>query len=176
MMDQPFYRSRPLPTGELRGAHRVANSLIGSSASVFRQYAELGHEGLVFWLGVRAGDATYYMSAAAPVTDHGPGRVLFDAHAFGNAAQRARGHGLCLLAQVHTHPGDEARHSDGDDDLIPLPFEGMLSLVAPRYGADLVSLDDLVVHQFQDGRWVHIPQPGLELLPNLEDLRGHERD
>jgi hypothetical protein len=175
-MDRPFYRSRPLPRGELHGAHRVASSLIGSSAAVLRQYAELEHEGLVFWLGVRVGVATYYLSVAAPVTDHGPGHVLFDAHAFGDAAQRAREHGLCLLAQVHTHPGDEARHSDGDDDLIPLPFDGMLSLVVPRYGRELSSLDDLVVHQFQDGRWVHIPESGLELLPILEDLRGRETD
>lgn len=176
MTGLPLYRSKPLPTGELRGTHRVASSLIGGSASVLRQYAEFGHEGLVFWVGVRVGDATYYLSVVAPVTDHGPGHVLFDANAFGDAVQRARKHGLCLLAQVHTHPGDEARHSAGDDDLIPLPFEGMLSLVAPRFGRHLSSLDGLVVHQFQDGRWVHLPQAGLELLPRLEDLRGHEVD
>lgn len=171
-MTQPFYRTKPLPRGELRGTHRVSSALVASSASVLRQYAELRHEGLVFWLGLRVGETTYYLSVAAPATDHGPQRVLFDAQAFGDAAQRAREHGLCLLAQVHTHPGDEARHSDGDDDLIPLPFEGMLSLVAPRYGTDLVNLDGLVVHQFQDGRWVHIPCPGLEALPELEDCRG----
>ena len=172
-MSQPFYRMKPLPSGELRGTHRVLSSLIPSSASVLRQYAELEHEGLVFWLGLRVGEATYYLSVAVPATDHGPQHVLFDANSFGDAAQRARAHGLCVLAQLHTHPGDEARHSDGDDDLIPLPFEGMLSLIAPRYGADLVNLDGLVVHQFQDGRWVHIPHPGLEALPELEDCRGN---
>jgi hypothetical protein len=50
----------------------------------------------------------------------------------------------------------------------------MLSLVAPHYGADLHCVDDLVVHQFQEGRWVHIPQPGLKTLPQLEDLRGND--
>jgi hypothetical protein len=127
-------------------------------------------------MGVRVGDTSYYLSVVAPATDHGPQRVLFDARGFGEAVQSARERGLCLLAQVHTHPGDEAWHSDGDDKLIPLPFEGMLSLVAPRYGADLHRLEVLVVHQFQDGRWVHIPQAGLEALPNLEDLRGNDTE
>ena len=164
-------RSKPLPQGDLRGKHCVTASLIERSATVLRQYGELEHEGLVFWLGVRSDETTYYISVAAPVTDHGPGFVFFGARAFGDVARAARAHGLSVLAQLHSHPGDDARHSDGDDNLIPLPFEGMLSLIAPRYGADFDRVDDLVVHQFQDGRWVHIPHSDLTTLPNMEDLR-----
>jgi len=32
-----------------------------------------------------------------------------------------------ILCQVHSHPGSDTRHSDGDDELVLLPFEGMLS-------------------------------------------------
>ncbi len=73
---------------------------------------------------------------------------------FAEAARRARALGLGILAQVHSHPGDDTRHSDGDDELVVMPFEKMLSLVAPHYGRHLQSIDDFAVHQFQDRRWV----------------------
>jgi len=50
----------------------------------------------------------------------------------GRAARRL---GLAVMAQVHSHPGADTRHSDGDDELIVLPREGMFSLVIGRYGA-----------------------------------------
>ena len=46
------------------------------------------------------------------------------------------------------------RHSDGDDELIVMPFENMLSLVAPFYGRTVSSITDFSIHQFQNHRWV----------------------
>ena len=62
--------------------------------------------------------------------------------------------GLGVLAQVHSHPGRDTRHSDGDDDLIVMPFENMLSLVAPHYGRFLRTITDFSIHQYQDRFWV----------------------
>ena len=64
--------------------------------------------------------------------------------------------GLGILAQVHSHPGRDTRHSDGDDDLVVMPFENMLSLVAPYYGRAIRAITDFSVHQFQDRRWVFV--------------------
>ena len=157
--------------GELRGRHVFAPSIVGSSASILKEYAQHGHEGLTLLLGVRDSSASHYLSVAAPKTLHGPRSVLFDAQSFGAVVRSCREHNLAVLAQLHSHPGDDARHSDGDDELIPLPFEGMLSLVVPRYGAGLEVLEDFVVHQFQDGHWVHTPDATLHALPTLLDLR-----
>jgi hypothetical protein len=38
--------------------------------------------------------------------------------------------------------------------MILMPFEGMLSVVAPDYGRALHQIADFSVHQFQNGRWV----------------------
>jgi len=65
---------------------------------------------------------------------------------------------LGVVAQVHSHPGDDTRHSQGDDELVLMPFEGMFSLVVGRYGAGGITLEAGVgLHQFQDGRWVQVP-------------------
>jgi proteasome lid subunit RPN8/RPN11 len=64
---------------------------------------------------------------------------------------------LAVLGQVHSHPGGDTRHSDGDDDLIVLPHEGMFSLVVGRYGDGSVDpRDGAGLHQFQDRRWVRL--------------------
>ncbi len=55
----------------------------------------------------------------------------------GRAARRL---GLAVMAQVHSHPGADTRHSDGDDELIVLPREGMFSLVIGRYGEGFISV------------------------------------
>jgi proteasome lid subunit RPN8/RPN11 len=75
----------------------------------------------------------------------------------GAAADTARSFGLGIVAQVHSHPGSDTRHSDGDDRLVFMPFEGMFSLVVGQYGdGDIDPRGGAGLHQFQDGRWVRI--------------------
>ena len=79
------------------------------------------------------------------------------ATAVGAAARTARQRRLALLAQVHSHPGRDTRHSDGDDELVLMPYEGMFSIVAGRYGDDpLTPRGGAGIHQFQDETWVRV--------------------
>ena len=82
--------------------------------------------------------------------------------------------GLGLLAQVHSHPGDDARHSDGDDVLVLMPYEEMLSIVVPRYGdLGIWPISMCGVHQFQQRVW-RLCTGGLEnilLAPGVVDQR-----
>jgi hypothetical protein len=60
--------------------------------------------------------------------------------------------------------------------MVLMPFEGMLSIVAPRYGHfGLRPLDSLGVHQFQDGQWVVCARESVgesfHVLPTEIDLR-----
>ena len=89
---------------------------------------------------------------------------MASAAAVGDAARAARHNGLGILCQVHSHPGDDARHSDGDDELVLLPFEGMLSIVVLNFGLQFDGLDIACIHQFQSGRWV---------LCSQESVRAH---
>ncbi len=153
------YRTKPLPRGRLQGQFQLASDLVLQTQAALSRFDEAGrddggHEGLCYWAGCEAQGTTYLQAVFVPRARHGPASVFVSAAEFGEVARRARSQGFGILAQVHSHPGADARHSDGDDELIVMPFEGMLSLVAPHYGRTLRSVYDFTVHQFQDHRWV----------------------
>lgn len=134
------------------------------------------HEGLGFLAGYEIGELTLYATAIAPRADHGPRHVRCSEVQIAEATAAARGLGLGLLAQVHSHPADATGHSLGDDRMVFMPYEGMLSIVVPEYARfGLRPLDSLGVHQFQDGRWVLCERVSVRtnfaVLPGAEDLR-----
>lgn len=175
------HRTRPLPQGELRGRFILHKSVIDNTRDVLTNFAlaglvEGGHEGMVFWAGRELGSTVVILQAIVPDAEHSWGRVMASREAVGAAARAARGQSLGILCQVHSHPGDDARHSDGDDELVLLPFENMLSIVAPNFGTSFTALRKSCVHQFQDGRWVLCSPQSVEaniiVASSLVDLRA----
>lgn len=153
------HRLTPLPVGPVRGRLVVNNAVIEATKSALQRFAGADgrHEGVVFWLGRVVGADTYVLSALVPRADHGRGRVIVSETDVGLAARAARRRALAIVAQVHSHPGDDTRHSDGDDRLVLMPFEGMFSVVVARYGdGGLIPDEGVGLHQYQDGRWVKI--------------------
>jgi proteasome lid subunit RPN8/RPN11 len=179
--DPPVYRTRPLPVGELRGSFLLAQSVITATREALTSFAlsgirDGGHEGMAFWAGRETDRATCILQAIVPNANHSSQRVMASAEAVGSAARAARKNGLGILCQVHSHPGSDARHSDGDDDLVLLPFERMLSVVVPGFGLYFSNLDGACVHQFQDGKWVLCSAKSVTanmiVVPSCVDLRG----
>jgi proteasome lid subunit RPN8/RPN11 len=165
--DPPVYRTKPLPTGALRGEYLLAGDVLDTTREELVGFAlkgirDCGHEGLVFWGGRQSGDLTAITTVIVPEVQHSHGRVNVSRRAYGIAARRARKRGILLLAQVHSHPGSDNRHSDGDDEMIGLPTEGMLSVVVPNFGVRFCGLADAGVHQFQEGRWVLCSEDSVE--------------
>lgn len=159
---QPAYRLRPLPSLPARGRLIVAAEVPLATSRILTSFRgdDGAHEGIAFWLGRVLGDDTYVMAAIQPDAVHTFGSVSAPAEAVGAVSRRARALGLGVVAQVHSHPGDETRHSDCDDELVLLPFEGMYSLVVARYGhGTLEPGGGLGLHQFQVGRWVQVSDP-----------------
>lgn len=178
--DWPVYRTKPLPRGEIRGRYVVSEPLIAATREALISFAlagidDGGHEGIAFWAGRETGDWTLLVQVIVPDAEHSEGRVMVGREAVGRAARVARRQGLGILCQVHSHPGGDARHSDGDDELVLLPFENMLSIVVPRFGQHFTNLAGACVHQFQDGRWVLCsPQSVAQdmiISPSVIDLR-----
>lgn len=174
------YRTRSLPHGEVRGLFFVTESVVGATRDALVSFAlsgiyDGGHEGIVYWAGREMPNCTVFLHAIVPRAEHSWGRVMVSREEIGRTQRSARAKKLGILCQVHSHPGDDARHSDGDDDLVLLPFEGMLSIVAPRFGADVRGIEDLTVHQFQDGRWVLCSRSSVNecfvVVPAVTDLR-----
>ncbi|HEX2879780.1 MAG TPA: Mov34/MPN/PAD-1 family protein [Polyangiaceae bacterium] len=123
----------------------------------FRGEPSQRHEGLVFWAGRVVGRDSYVLAAIVPDCEHAPYRVFASEAAMGAVARVARQAHLGVVAQVHSHPGSDTRHSDGDDEMIFMPFEGMFSLVVAGYGdGSLLPEEGAGLHQFQDGLWVKV--------------------
>jgi len=160
------HRRNPLPTAAARGHLIVAQQVLPPTRAALQASSgsDGRHEGLVLWLGRTAGTSTVVLSALVPTTDHGPQKVLCDEHAVGVATHAAHTVGLGVVAQVHSHPGGDTRHSDGDDQLVLMPFENMFSLVAGHYGHGDLLLPAAGLHQYQDGRWVQVTNPDAMII------------
>jgi proteasome lid subunit RPN8/RPN11 len=169
MDDMSVHRLRPLQVRRARGCLVVPTSVLDATQAAlkrFRGAAGDRHEGLVFWAGRVVDGNSYVLTSVLPNCDHGPYRVFADERAMGAVARAARREQLGIVAEVHSHPGDDTRHSDGDDDMIFMPFEGMFSLVVARYGDGSMLPDGGAgLHQFQDGLWVKVAPGQLVLRP-----------
>lgn len=166
------FRRTPLPTGPARGRLIVARDVMAATTLALRGHVgpDGPHEGVVFWLGRIVMPNTYVLSMLVPPSEHGRGFVRVPAAALGNAGRAARAMGLAFVCQVHSHPGRDTRHSEGDDQMVPLPCEGMFSVVVGRFGdGGLTPEEGAGLHQFQDGRWVHVSQaePAMVVVPSL---------
>lgn len=178
--EYPVYRTRQLPVAPLVGQFLLSENVIRDTrealvASALAGLSDRGHEGLVFWAGAQHGPLTVFTTVVIPPTDHRHGGVFVTERGFGAAVRVARAQRLLILAQVHSHPGNDARHSDGDDELIVMPFAGMLSVVVPWFGVGWQRLETACVHQFQSSAWVLCTQDsvreGITVAPALVDAR-----
>jgi len=165
-----LHRTRPLPRRAAIGTLLVPESVLNRTHALLRCAGtrDPAHEGLVWWLGRHVDRDTIVLACHAPSCMSGPGYVRADAAATGAAARAARALRLGIVAQVHSHPGRDTRHSDGDDDLILMPYEGMFSLVVANYGSGSLLPDEGAgLHQLQSGQWIQteITPPALLVIP-----------
>lgn len=156
------HRMTHLPTAVNRGRLIIPASVLAATKAALQRFygADGRHEGLVYWMGRRCDADALVISAVVPVSDHGRQHVFVAEAEVGNMSRRARSMGLAIVAQVHSHPGSDTRHSDGDDKLILMPYEGLFSLVVANYGdGSLLPSQGAGLHQYQDRRWVQIAPP-----------------
>jgi hypothetical protein len=175
---QPHRYERALPQGELRGRFTITDAAVNAAERLLPSFRgpDGDHEGIVFLLGRELPGLTIFTSVLAPDADHGEGHVICEPSAVSGAQRAAREYGLGIIGQLHSHPCDSTEHSVGDDSLVLMPFEGMLSVVAPWYGrVGLRPLHGLGVHQYQDGRWVLMSSESVRasftIMPTSFDLR-----
>lgn len=165
------HRLTPLPELPARGRLIVSEGVGAPTRAALQASSSRGRpdEGLVLWLGRNIDDTSVVLACTAPRTSHDWGRVQIDELAVGAAASAARAHGLGVIAQVHSHPGGDTRHSDGDDQLVLMPYESMFSLVIADYGAGSIHpAEGAGLHQYQDGRWIKVSDPAsFVVVPHL---------
>jgi hypothetical protein len=169
---------RRLPLRALDGEFVITAAAIAEAERLLPSFRDpLGdHEGIVFLLGRQLGELTMLTSALAPRAETTRGSVRCSPEQMAEVIEAAREVGLGVLAQLHSHPAEWTEHSVGDDSMVFMPFEGMLSIVAPWYGrVGLCPLANLGVHQYQDGRWVQAEADSIReritVVPDGIDLR-----
>lgn len=107
---------------------------IAQTLQVLQRSGQRRHEGIVFWLGRRAGEhidiAEVYEPAHAAKADyfHIPPRSMQALQ------QELRTKRLMIAAQVHSHPM-EAFHSHADDTWAVIRHVGAVSIVLPYFAA-----------------------------------------
>jgi len=172
------FRLKPLRTSPATGLLVVNEHVLTCTEKALRAFGDgrgQRHEGLVFWAGRIIGANTYVLAAIVPQCDHGPYSVIANEHQMGDAARAARETGLGIVSEVHTHPDDDTRHSDGDDELVVMPFDGMFSLVVGNYGAGSFKPSKGVgLHQYQNGEWVQVSNASavFRIVPSLIEMQG----
>lgn len=167
-----------LPSRPLRGRVLIAEAALQACEELLPTYRGIDgdHEGIAYLCGREVGDVQLLTTAVAPQCEHGRRHVMCDERQIDEVVTAAHAYGLGVLAQVHTHPGPLSEHSEGDDELVLMPFEAMLSFVVPHYARHRMRpLENLGVHQFQDGRWVRVDRSsigdGITVIPGSVDLR-----
>jgi len=169
---------RKLEICPLQGRFAILDSALAALQRALPTFrgADGSHEGIAFLCGRELPDVTLYTAAVVPESDHRTGYVRCSEEQVAAVSKIARRYGLGLLAQVHSHPTGLTMHSEGDDRMVLMPFEGMLSIVVPHYAHfDLMPLAGLGIHQFQDGRWVLARAESVaaqfQVMPTAIDLR-----
>jgi proteasome lid subunit RPN8/RPN11 len=116
-------------------------------------------EACCLWLGTRSKDGTERVEAI--VVPQQSNRLLnyaVDSAAMQGANAVAKQGGWTLIANVHSHPGENTEHSEYDDAM--MPSRKALSIVVPHYGR--WSVDNWPqgygIHEFVDDYW-HMLSP-----------------
>lgn len=172
------YRITKLPTKKNIGRLIVPESVALQTRVALQSFRghDGPHEGLVYWLGRRINNDSVVVSSVVPKCEHTCQSVMVSETVVGNIMKKTRIIGLGIIAQVHSHPGKDTRHSEGDDRLVLMPFEGMFSVVVGNYGVDgITSQLGAGLHQFQNRRWVQIRKGCIDAMiiaPTTLDLKN----
>lgn len=161
------------------------------TSAFFRSIGRM--EACCFWFGKRPETEGARVAAIIiPRQRNRPGNYHVEADAMLRVGEVARERGWKNLAQVHSHPGIEVRHSGYDDEMAN--SRRALSLVYPTYGTMPATWRyhgwlwwlwprkfprEIGVHAFIDGEWAYLAEADVTMAlsvvagprPVLIDLR-----
>lgn len=139
-----------------------------------------GVERVAYLDGFRTGDGTslgmgIITTVSVPYAVQGAGHFTVSAEEMSRAGAHLRRHGLIRLAQVHTHPGHDTRHSYTDDENAYSRKAGAVSIVLPWHAANDPYPADGTIHVHDGDRWCQLSQADAEafvrVIPAVVDTR-----
>ena len=139
-----------------------------------------GVERVAYLDGCRASDGKddkvgIATTVSVPFAIQRAGHFTVDAEEMSRAGAHLRRYGLVRLAQVHTHPGDDTRHSRTDDENAYSRKAGAVSIVLPRHAAGDPRPTDGTVHVHDGHVWRQLSRREAEgfirIVPATIDTR-----
>lgn len=136
----------------------ICKSVIHDTEFVLREYGmiDFGHEGFVYWAGIRQDNLVHINTVVAPETISSVGRVTIPPVSNFYVIQRLAKENLTHIGQVHTHPSSWVGHSSGDDSRAAFKREGLLSIVVPEYCVDTFRLQTSGMYRFDGGQFIRL--------------------
>ena len=170
-------RHKSIPTGN--GTVYLCESVLKQSIETLSSSGNAveHHEGIVYWAGRRYGLDSLVTTCIAPAATATYGSFKTSSYTNAKVVMWLAREELELLGQVHSHPGSFVDHSQGDDELALMPFEGFLSIVIPHYGQQGIwPLTQCGVHRFEAGQFRRLSTKELEksfrVIPDFCDIRA----
>lgn len=139
-----------------------------------------GVERVAYLDGVRTDDGTglgigVVTTTSVPYAVQSAGHFTVSAEEMSRAGAHLRRHGLVRLAQVHTHPGHDTRHSPTDDKNAYSSKAGAVSIVLPWHAAGDPSPTEGTVHVHDGHGWRQLGHADAEafirIIPATVDTR-----
>ena len=139
-----------------------------------------GVERVAYLDGIRLDDGTspgmgVVTTVSVPNAVQSAGHFTVSAEEMSRAGAHLRHHGLVRLAQIHTHPGYDTRHSPTDDESAYSRKAGAVSIVLPWHAADDPSPTSGTVHVRDGHGWRQFSQAEAEafirVIPATFDTR-----
>lgn len=131
-------------------------------------------ERVAFLDGVRI-EASVVTTVTFPAARLHPQYYDIPAEAMSRAGRHLRAHRLARLAQVHTHPGNDCRHSAYDDEFAYTQREGAVSIVLPGHATARPRPHDGLIHVRTADRWTALDDEhaarAVRLVPSHLDHR-----
>jgi len=170
---------RPIRQSKSGRVLLVPKHVVRQSYEAFGDYCRQRLESVVYWYGLETPGSSTDVAVAVAIPDAQCHPTWYEVSAEQASAMRTTmaTASLVCLAQFHTHPWKNTRHSLYDDRNSISIRNGFLSLVAPNYGCrqDL-GLEEVSVHEAWDVRWYLLAKPAgqrrIRIVDDAVDLRG----
>jgi len=128
--------------------------------------------------GIGCGDIKVATSLTLPNAAMHRTYFTVSGEAMSEAGQHFSRFGMERLAQVHTHPGRDMRHSPFDDENAYSQMNGAVSIVLPHHARFRPDLGECGIHVRDDSGWRRLNvgeiEPIIRILPGCLDFRRYK--
>lgn len=128
--------------------------------------------------GIARGEIKFATTVTLPRAELYPTYFNVSGEAMSEAGQHFRRFAMERLAQVHTHPGRDVRHSRFDDENAYSQMDGAVSIVLPHHACRRPELKECGVHVRDDRGWRRLSVGEIEgiicILPGCLDFRRYQ--